>query len=98
MGNPSKLADSDIAALDALDWEKRPADFGRFCDFTLRLFAERDGLTRQRLFAALPEEAFRRELRACVEGRTERGWRLAAYGYLRMKLLVLPRAVRKGKQ
>jgi hypothetical protein len=97
MRNSNKLTDSDVGALDLLDWEKRPKDFERFCEFTLRLLEERDGLTRRRLFAVLPEEDFRRELRASVEGRTESGWRLAAYGYFRMKLLVLPRAVRKGK-
>ena len=61
-------------------------------------FAERDGVTRERLFSVLPEEEFRRQLRVCAERFTERFQSLVIFVYLRMKQLVLPEAVRQKRE
>jgi hypothetical protein len=83
--------------IELLDWETRPEDFDRLCEFIIGLFAERDHVARERLFKILPEEDFRRELRQCAESFTERSRSLVMYVYLRMKLLVLPEAVRQKR-
>jgi hypothetical protein len=110
MSRKRKLTDrlswpEDILAVELLDWETQPEDFNRLCRFIIESFAERDHLTRERLFSIVPEEEFRQQVRICAaasaerEG-TDRPWSLVAYVYLRMKLLVLPRAARhkKGNQ
>ena len=84
--------------IELLDWETRPEDFDRLCEFIIGLFAERDHVARERLFRILPEEDFRRELRRCADSFTERSRSLAMYVYLRMKLLVMPEAFRQRKK
>lgn len=97
MGGDKRITDDDIAEADSLDWKARPQDFDRFCDLVMALFAERDGLTRERLFALLPESDFRRSVRESLEKRGERGFLLAAYAYTRMKFISLPDAIRPRK-
>jgi hypothetical protein len=88
----------DMRAIELLDWETRPEDFDRLCEFIIAKFAERDGVTRERLFSVLPEEEFRRQLRVCAERFTERFQSLVIFVYLRMKQLVLPEAVRQKRE
>lgn len=88
----------EVRAIELLDWETRPEDFDRLCEFVIALFAERDHISRDRLFRALDEESFRRELRHCAESFTERSRSLVIYVYLRMKLLVLPEAARQKRE
>jgi hypothetical protein len=84
--------------IELLDWETRPEDFDRLCEFIIGLFKERDHVSRDRLFSILSEQDFRRELRRCAESFTERSRSLVMYVYLRMKLLVLPEAVRQKER
>ena len=84
-------------SIELLDWETRPEDFERLCEFIIDLFAERDHVSRERLLSVLGEAGFRRELRRCAESFTERSQSLVMYVYLRMKLLVLPGAVRQKR-
>ena len=85
-------------SIELLDWETRPEDFDRLCEFIIGLFAERDHVSRERLFSILAEQDFRRELRRCAESFSERSRSLVMYVYLRMKLLVLPEAVRQKER
>jgi hypothetical protein len=62
----------DLRTIELLDWETRPEDFDRLCEFIIQQFAERDGISREQLFSILPEPEFRRELRLCAEHFTER--------------------------
>jgi hypothetical protein len=87
-----------IRAIELLDWETRPEDFERLCEFIIGLFGERDHISRERLFTILTEEDFRQELRRCAESFTERSRSLVMYVYLRMKLLVLPEAARERRE
>src|SRR6266511_1504162 len=82
----------DIRTIELLDWETRPEDFDRLCEFIIGQFAERDGVTRERLFAVLPEPEFRHQVRVCAERFTEKFLSLVIFVYLRMKQLVLPEA------
>jgi hypothetical protein len=86
--------------IELLDWETRPEDFDRLCEFIIDLFAQRDHVSRERVFGVLREQDFRRELRRCAESFSERSRSLVMYVYLRMKFLVLPEAVRqkRGRQ
>jgi hypothetical protein len=84
-------------SIELLDWETRPEDFDRLCEFIIGLFAERDHFSREQLFSILGEQDFRRELRRCAESFSERHKSLVMYVYFRMKFLVLPRAVREKK-
>jgi hypothetical protein len=95
MENQSPITDQEIAALTSLDVEKRPADFDRLCEFTLRLLLNRDGLDRHKVFSLLPEADFKDELRGAIKRRSERDWKLAAYCYAHIRLAVLPRSVRR---
>src|SRR5688572_11904952 len=63
----------EIRAIELLDWETRPEDFDRLCEFIIGMFGERDHVSRERLFSILREEEFRRELRCCAESFSERG-------------------------
>jgi hypothetical protein len=83
--------------IELLDWETRPEDFDRLCEFIIGLFGERDQVSREQLFSLLKEEDFRRELRGCAESFSDRYRSLIMYVYLRMKLLVLPQAVRRTR-
>lgn len=85
----------DLRAIELLDWETRPEDFDRLCEFIIQQFAERDGIGREQIFGILPEPEFRRELRICAEHFTERSLSLVSYVHLRMSLLVLPEAAKK---
>ena len=87
----------EIRAIELLDWETCPEDFDRLCEFIIGLFAQRDHVSRERLFSILKEEDFRRELRGCAESFSDRSRSLVMYVYLRMKLLVLPQAVRRTR-
>jgi len=88
----------EIRSIELLDWETRPQDFDRLCEFIIGLFAERDHVSRERLFSILSEEDFRRELRRCAESFKESSRSLVMYVYMRMKLLVLPEAVRQKRE
>lgn len=86
-----------LRAIELLDWETRPEDFDQLCVFILQLFAERDAVSRDRLFRILPEAEFRRQLRVCAESFKERHVSLAWSTYLRMKPFVVPKAARRKK-
>ena len=88
----------DTRAIELLDWETRPEDFDRLCEFIIGQFAERDGVTRERLFSILPEEELLRQIRICAERFTERFQSLVIFIYLRMKQLVLPEAARRKRE
>lgn len=88
----------EISAIEKLDWRNRPEEFDRLCAFIIRVFAERDGVSRDRLFSALSEEEFRRHVRHSAERFTDKFRSLFMFVYLRMKLLVLPDAVREKKR
>ena len=88
----------DMRAIELLDWETRPEDFDRLCEFIIGKFAERDGVSRERLFSILPEDEFRRQIRVCAERFTERFHSLVIFVYLRMKQLVLPQAARRNRE
>jgi hypothetical protein len=87
----------DLRTIELLDWETRPEDFDRLCEFIIATFAERDGATREQLFSILPEEEFRAEIRVCAELFTERFQSLVGFIHLRMNQLVLPEAARRKK-
>ena len=97
MSAAKKITNADIAEAKSLDWKARPQDFDKLCEFVITLLSERDGVTRERLFALLPEPDFRREVRHSLERRKEQGFSLAAYAYTRVKFIVLPDATRKRK-
>lgn len=80
--------------VELLDWKSRPEDFERLCEFILDLFAERDQVSREQLFSILQETHFRREIRNSAESCAGRSRSLVICIYLRMKLLVLPEALR----
>lgn len=84
--------------IELLDWETRPEDFDRLCEFIIDLFAQRDHVSRERLFSILGEEDFRRELRRCAEAFPERSVSLVLYVYFRMNCLVLPEAQRQKSE
>ena len=98
MTRAKKITQADIAEADSLDWKAQPKDFDRLCDFVISLFSERDGVTRERLFAVLPEPEFRREVRASAERRQDRGSLLGAYAYIRIKFIALSDALRRKQQ
>lgn len=79
----------EIRAVELLDWETRPEDFDRLCEFIVTSFAEREGLSRDRLFKILLEEEFRTQLHYCAEAFTEQSTSLVVYVYMRMKHLVV---------
>jgi len=90
MSSTRKLTDKiawtdEIRAIELLEWETRPEDFDRLCEFIIGQFAKRDGATRERLFSVLPEPKFRREVRISAERFTEKFQSLAIFVYLRMK-------------
>jgi hypothetical protein len=91
-----KIAWTDnLRSIELLDWETRPEDFDRLCEFIITKFSERDGMTREQLFNILPENEFRKQLRICAERFTEKFQSLTIYVYQRMKHLVLPAAARQ---
>ncbi len=85
----------EVSAIGKLDWRGRPEDFDRLCAFIIRMFAERDGVSRDRLFSTLSEEDFRKHVRHSAERFTDKFQSLAMFVYLRMRLLVLPEAGRQ---
>jgi hypothetical protein len=87
----------DIRAIELLNWESRPEEFNRLCDFIIEKFAERDGISRDRLFSFVPEDEFRRQVRASAELFTERQRSLVMFIYMRMKFLVMPSAGRQER-
>lgn len=89
---------AEIRAIELLDWETRPEDFDRLCEFIVELFWERDRYSRDTLFRVLNEKDFRREIRLCAESFPEQSWSLVAHVYFRMKFAVLPNAVRRERE
>ncbi len=88
----------EALAIDKLEWGSRPEDFDRLCAFIIRVFAERDGVSRDRLFSALSEEEFRKHVRRSAERYTDKFRSLTMFVYLRMKLLILPEAGSRKKK
>ena len=80
----------DIRDFDNTDWRNSPSEFIQLCDFILEMLSKRDGITPRKLFNVLSETGFREQIRACAEGFRPSSRCLAAYIYLKMKLLVLP--------
>jgi hypothetical protein len=87
----------DQRAIELLDWETRPQDFDRLCHHVIGLLCER-GWTRERLFAVIPEERFRREIRATAEVFEERHISLPMFIFMWFHTSRLPEASRQQKE
>jgi hypothetical protein len=84
-------------AMELLDWEIKPEDFDRLCEHIIGLLCTR-GWTREKLFALLPEDQLRRELRATAERFQERHVSLPMFILLRFHTSRLPELARQRKQ
>ena len=59
--------------IESLNWETKPEDFARLCEFIIGLLIERDRTGRNELFALTGgEQQFRAELRGLAESFKER--------------------------
>src|SRR5262245_8340119 len=61
----------ELRAIELLDWETKPEDFDRLCQHVIGLLHER-GWRRERLFALIPEDQLRQEIRATAQTFQER--------------------------
>jgi hypothetical protein len=84
-------------AMELLDWETKPEDFDRLCQHVIELLCDK-GWTREKLFALIPEEQLRREIRATAERFQERYVSLPKFIYIWFHTSRLPKLVRQRKQ
>jgi hypothetical protein len=84
-----------------LDWKNSEKDFLELCHAVIGLMGRRDGLSSEKLFENLPEGDFRHEVRIAAE-RAEASKipvvYIVGYIYLRMKIIILPRALNRRRK
>jgi hypothetical protein len=68
--------------MELLDWETKPEDFDRLCQHVIGLLCSRGHWAREKLFALIPEEQLRREIRATAETFEERFVSLPMFIYM----------------
>jgi hypothetical protein len=86
---------ADLWSFDRLDWENDPDVFGRLCDSVITLFAERDGVSRESLFAIINHRKFAREVRIHARNFRPRTTGLVPYIYLHVKFALPPGSLTK---
>jgi hypothetical protein len=101
MSSTRKLSDKlplsdELRAIELLDWETKPQDFERLFEHVIGLLSER-GWTREKLFALIPEEQFRREVRGTAQTFQERFITLPGYIFMWFHTSRLPEASRQKK-
>ena len=87
----------EARAAELLDWETHAEDFDRLCEYVIKLLVVRCGVTREELFAVLPESKFRQEVRTAAEMFEERFFSLPMFIYMRLKFVVLPERARQQR-
>ena len=81
-------------AMELLDWETKPEDFDCLCKHVIGLLCD-NGWTREKLFALIPEEQFRREIRATAQTFQERFVSLPMFIYMWLQTGRLPQILRQ---
>ena len=84
-------------AIELLDWETKSEDFDRLCEHVIGLLSER-GWTRERLFALIPEDQLRQEIRAMALRFQERFVSLPKFVFMWFHTSRLPEISRQKKQ
>lgn len=84
-------------AIELLDWETKPEDFERLCQYVIGLLCDRGHWTRKRLFALIPEEQLRREVRATAETFQERFVSLPMFIYMWLHTGRIPQISRQKR-
>jgi hypothetical protein len=90
-----------LEQLRRLDWKNSEKDFLELCDGVIGLLGRRDGLSSEKLFKILPEQDFRHEVRIAAdraEGRKIPLAYIVGYIYLRMKIIILPGALKRRRK
>src|SRR6185295_18829896 len=87
----------ELRVVELLDWETKPEDFDRLCQHVIGLLCER-GWTRERLFAVIPEEQLRREIRATAQTFEERFVSLPMFVFMWLHTYRLPELSRQKKE
>jgi hypothetical protein len=84
-------------AIELLDWETKPEDSDRLCQHVIDLLWDRGHWTREKLFALIPEEQLRREIRATAETFQERFVSLPMFVYMWFHTRRLPQISRQKR-
>ena len=84
-------------AIELLDWETKPEDFDRLYQHVLGLLCSRGHWTRAKLFALMPEEQMRLEIRATAERFEERFMNLPMFIYMWLHTGRLPQLYQEKK-
>lgn len=85
-------------ATELLDWETKPEDFDRLCQHVFGLLCSRGHWTREKVFALIPEEQLRREIRATAETFEERFISLPMFIYAWLHTGRLPQVAQQKKE
>lgn len=72
----------EARVIELLDWETKPEDFDCLYQHVIGLLCSRGHWTREKLFALMPEEQMRLEIRATAERFEERFMSLPMFIYL----------------
>jgi hypothetical protein len=88
----------DDRAMELLDWETKPEDFDRLCQHVIGLLCSRGKWTREKLFALIPEEQLRREIRATAERFQERFVSVPMFIYILLRTRRLPQIARQKRE
>ena len=84
-------------AIELLGWETKPEDFERLCQHVISLLCDK-GWTREELFALIPEDRLRREIRATAGTFQERHVSLPMFIFMWFHTSRLPEVARQNRQ
>jgi len=97
LSNKMAWTDED-RAIELLDWETKSEDFDRLCQHLVGLLCSRGHWTQEKLFALMPEEQLRREIRATAERFEDRFISLPMFIYMWLHTGRLPQLSQQKKE
>lgn len=78
-------------AIDKSDWRNTERDVDRLCEIAIKLFENRDGITREALLRRIDKDEFHNEVSRCMSLAPAKTRSIVLYTYFKLKYLIIPR-------